>query len=209
MSVVEACWVQTLRVGRGELKAQIEGWMTQSAFYISSWPPFRPLASGMGGGPTGRAACAAHKGAFCFSSPHGSSTLLGNSLGADIISLSTEWKKEYLSACAFPSLPPSLPAFSHSLSLSASLCSSGALLCLLLRAIYAKGARAVVRLWNVKSSSKLPRSPKTRVWLSAEGARLRLNSSPPGNQEVGGPDREGSSSQAVSRWMNGSLSGAW
>ncbi|TKS83652.1 hypothetical protein D9C73_017765 [Collichthys lucidus] len=50
------------------------------------------------------------------------------------------------------------------------------------------------------------------------GARLRLNSSPPGNQEVGGPEREGSSSGsssggggtlAVSRWMNGSLSGAW
>lgn len=39
-----------------------------------------------------------------------------------------------------------------------------------------------------------------------------MNSSPPGNQEVGGPDREGSSgssTQAVSGWMNGSLSGAW
>lgn len=64
---------------------------------------------------------AAHKGAFCFSSPHGSSTLLGNSLAADIISLSTEWKKEYLSASALPYVPPSFLLFPLVVSLSLSL----------------------------------------------------------------------------------------
>lgn len=33
--------------------------------------------------------------------------------------------------------------------------------------------------------------------MSSEGARLRLNSSPPGNQEVGGPDRECSGSSST------------
>lgn len=154
---------------------------------------------------------AAHKGAFCFSSPHGSSTLLGNSLATDIISLCTEWKKEYLSAPALPSLSPfsSSLLFSLSLSLAASLSVCGALLSLLLRAIYAKGKRVDVRLCNPAPS--FSEAQKTRVCLSSEGALLRLNPSPPGNQEVGGPDREGSSgsTQAVSRWMNGSLSGAW
>eukprot|EP00064_Thunnus_orientalis_P001525 superscaffoldBa00000105_g1528 len=54
-------------------------------------------------------------------------------------------------------------------------------------------------------------SVSTNSHVKSIGARLRLNPSPPGNQEVGGPDREGSSSStlAVRRWMNGSLSGAW
>lgn len=58
---------------------------------------------------------AAHKGAFCFSSPHGSSTLLGNSLGADIISLSTEWKNIFLPQLSPPSLLSLLPSCSLSL----------------------------------------------------------------------------------------------
>lgn len=62
-------------------------------------------------------------------------------------------------------------------------------------------------------TSKLFGSPKnTSVCLTKEHD-WRLNPSPPANQEVGGPDREGSSgsgsTRAVSRWMNGSLSAAW
>lgn len=94
---------------------------------------------------------------------------------------------------------------SLSLSLYASLSSSGAQLSPLLRAIYAKGNGAYVCASAIEPLDF--RWPKTRV---CEGARLRSNSRPSGNQEVGGPDREGSSSstQADSRWMNGSLSGA-
>lgn len=64
---------------------------------------------------------AAHKGAFCFSSPPGSSTLLGNSLAADIILLCTEWQTIFLPWLSPPSRLSLLPSCSLSLSLSLSL----------------------------------------------------------------------------------------
>lgn len=114
--------------------------------------------------------------------------------------------KERISLCLSPPLPHSLPHLSSCLLFcrSALLSSCGPLLSLLLRAIYAKAERGDVRLCS--------RSLKTRLCLSSEEARLRLNPSPPGNQEVGGPHRErssNSSTQAVSHWMNRSLSAAW
>lgn len=61
---------------------------------------------------------AAHKGAFCFSSPPGSSTLLGNSLAADIILLCTEWQTIFLPWLSPPSRLSLLPSCSLPLSLS-------------------------------------------------------------------------------------------
>lgn len=77
---------------------------------------------------------------------------------------------------------------------------------MLLRAIYAKGKCVDVHFCSRDPS--FSEAQKTHVYLSSEGGLLWLNPRPPGNQEVGGPERSGSGTQAVSRWMNGSLSGS-
>lgn len=81
--------------------------------------------------------------------------------------------------CLSCTLPPSC-------SLSASLSCCGAQLSLLLRAIYAK-----VNAVRCTPAIDFQGFRKNRITRVCEGPRLRFNSSPPGNQEVGGSACEG------------------
>lgn len=117
-------------------------------------------------------------------------------------------KERIYSASALPSLSPPLVL---SLSSSPSLSSCGARLSLLLRAIYAKGKRAEVRLCNrAPSFSEGQRHECVCLlkehdwgWIQVR-LEIRKWEDPTVNAAAAVALR-----QAVSRWMNGSLSGAW
>lgn len=175
-----------VRVGHRKLRAQLEASMTQYDFYyrLTSLQ-----AIGMLVDPTGRQRlwtprrCTLLtlliKERFVFPPLTVAAPYWGIHEGlTSSHSVRSERKNIFCLSCT---LPPSCSLF-------ASLSCCGAQLSLLLRAIYAK-----VNAVRCTSAIEFQGFRKNRITRVCEGARLRFNSSPPGNQEVGGSGCEGKS----------------